>query len=387
MKYGLIVYKETTNIGDDIQCYAAASLLPQVDVVIDREHLDEFKSEEPVMAIMNGWFLHKKWNWPPANDLRPLFVAFHYAEYRVAQYYGEYIKTEFLKGPGKDYLKAWEPIGCRDLNTVKLLENLGIKSYFSGCLTLTLPQMPRKAEDSEYICLVDLDVKATEKFSEKAKKENINVKIMTHLISQYKPDTTWEYRSKKVEELLTVYQNAKCVVTSRLHCALPCLALGVPVILVRKDLDNIRFQPYVEWLHTLTLEDARKGNIPCSLSSPPENKQKHLETRNQLINSVKSFLENQELTPKYQIDDIDRLVWQRDALRSALENNLEKYKFDILHYEKKTNELLKRLNSKNVKKTESNDNNEESLFYKIYKNITLYGAKTTWLKIKSNLRK
>ena len=40
-------------------------------------------------------------------------------------------------------------------------------------------------------------------------------------------DVSWEERAGKVEELLTVYQNATCVITSRLHCALPCLALGI----------------------------------------------------------------------------------------------------------------------------------------------------------------
>ena len=45
MKYGLIVFKETENIGDDIQSYAAIKYLPQVDYYIEREKLDEFVPE------------------------------------------------------------------------------------------------------------------------------------------------------------------------------------------------------------------------------------------------------------------------------------------------------------------------------------------------------
>ena len=37
MKYGLVVFKETTNLGDDIQSYSIKKMLPQVDYYIERE--------------------------------------------------------------------------------------------------------------------------------------------------------------------------------------------------------------------------------------------------------------------------------------------------------------------------------------------------------------
>ena len=42
MKYGLIVFRETENIGDDIQSYAALKFLPKVDYYVEREHMDTF---------------------------------------------------------------------------------------------------------------------------------------------------------------------------------------------------------------------------------------------------------------------------------------------------------------------------------------------------------
>ena len=42
MKYGLVVYKETDNIGDDILSYSARRFLPSLDYIIDREGLDTF---------------------------------------------------------------------------------------------------------------------------------------------------------------------------------------------------------------------------------------------------------------------------------------------------------------------------------------------------------
>ena len=59
MKYGVISHKTTTNLGDDIQTYAAVKLLPHVDYVLTREKLDTFHSEndEPVAVVMNAWWM------------------------------------------------------------------------------------------------------------------------------------------------------------------------------------------------------------------------------------------------------------------------------------------------------------------------------------------
>ena len=56
MKFGVVIHKPTMNLGDDIQTYAAAKLLPHVDYQIDREYISDFKSEndEPVAVIMHG---------------------------------------------------------------------------------------------------------------------------------------------------------------------------------------------------------------------------------------------------------------------------------------------------------------------------------------------
>ena len=46
MKFGLVVYPETQNLGDDIQSYAAMQFLPRVDYYLDRERLNFFQSED-----------------------------------------------------------------------------------------------------------------------------------------------------------------------------------------------------------------------------------------------------------------------------------------------------------------------------------------------------
>src|SRR5690606_10070852 len=39
-------------------------------------------------------------------------------------------------------------------------------------------------------------------------------------------------RAEEAQKLLDVYSQASLVITSRIHCALPCVALGTPVIFV-----------------------------------------------------------------------------------------------------------------------------------------------------------
>ena len=131
MKYGLILYNLTDNLGDDILTYAAYKFLPRVDYVIDRENIDTFIPNEKdyVAAIFNGWFLHNKFNWPPSEYIYPLFIGIHFSP---NQRWG--IGDEYLDGLGKEYLKKYEPIGCRDEDTLKKMKERNIEAFFSGCL-------------------------------------------------------------------------------------------------------------------------------------------------------------------------------------------------------------------------------------------------------------
>ena len=139
MKFGLVVYKQTDNIGDDILSYAGSRFLPQIDYVIDREQLDVFvpDQQEQVSAIMNGWFLYQKSHWPPSPYINPLFVGIHFSD---NQSYG--ITDEYLDGKGREYLKKYAPIGCRDNPTLKKMEKREIPADFSGCGTESGYQRP-----------------------------------------------------------------------------------------------------------------------------------------------------------------------------------------------------------------------------------------------------
>lgn len=325
MKYGIIWYKKTGNIGDDIQTYAAEQFVPKVDYIIERENISNFKSmnEEPVAVIMNAWWLWKKWNWPPSKYIVPKLISMHITDFTVTNW-GTPLKYEFLKGIGKDYLNAYGPVGARDNDTVKILKKYKIQTFFSGCLTLTLPKQKRK-RTKKYICLVDVDDDIENYVRELLKDKNIIIKIITHDLSVDNEKLSWKKRKENVEELLTIYQNSRLVITSRLHALLPCLAMEVPTLLIRDDIKNSRFDPYINLSHHLTKKQFLKNGY--DIMNPLKNKKDYLKIRNSLIKEVNGFIDkmkniddksyHQLIKTKY--SDEDKKNWQYDIMKIALD--------------------------------------------------------------------
>ena len=364
MKYGIIFNKSNMNIGDDIQAYATARFLPRIDYYIDREHIDEFQPEnnEPVAVIMNAWYMWQKWNWPPSKCIIPLMTGFHYADHQLSnQWYGSPVKFEFLTGIGADYLNAYGPVGCRDNFTLEKLQEAGIEGYFSGCITMTLPNMPETEDRGKYIYIVDVDKRVTEKIKNQLSEEDIEIRVKSHL-RERNPDLSWEDRVKTVEDILTNYQNARCVVTRRLHCALPCLAMGVPVLLVRGNEDDTRFSPYYKLLHFSRVKDFLEGNCRYDFLSPPQNSNEYLKYRVQIIENTEKFVKEMENTHK-SLDELvkttytenDIKLWRHDVMKKALEtwfyDSHEKHQV-VVEKNKKIKELTEKNkeNKENIKK-------------------------------------
>jgi len=152
MKYGVLRYSYSNNIGDEMQSIAAQCFLPRVDVTIERDRLHWYKDNGPITVPFNGWFTRPAFPacWPPPPNLRPLFVSW----YAVVP---EALINERTAG----YFKQYEPIGCRSLPTIKCFEQVGVSAYHSGCLTLTLPES--RAERTDDIYIVDADPALVEK--------------------------------------------------------------------------------------------------------------------------------------------------------------------------------------------------------------------------------
>ncbi len=180
MKYGVLWRKTTKNIGDDIQSYAASVWLPRVDYMVDIEDLDSFTAEddEPVATIMSAWYMWHKWNWPPSKYVYPMWIGFHYNDIQRGRKRGMPSKFEYLTGPGWEYLKKYEPIGCRDYYTQERLEERGIANYYSGCVTLTLPKREIKKPEKEYVVLVGVAKRVEKAVKKQLEGSDIEVKVI-----------------------------------------------------------------------------------------------------------------------------------------------------------------------------------------------------------------
>lgn len=254
MKYGMLSYDlshKYINIGDHIQSLAAKQYLPKVDALIQRDYLNNLDIKEKTSVIMNGWFTHRPENWPPVDVLNPFFISFHL---------NSSIAEKVLnQSENVDYLKKHAPIGCRDVGTLEVLQKYGIDAYYSSCLTTTLDVKYKSEEKNNDILIVDLLYKddlrqnykpiikrfietirkgRLPKFNNRLKKINSlipkkilkSAKYLTHRI--HNKNYTDSELFEKAESLIKKYANAKLVITSRIHCALPCLALGTPVIFI-----------------------------------------------------------------------------------------------------------------------------------------------------------
>lgn len=331
MKFGVVFWENTDNLGDDIQTYAAIKLLPKVDYYIDRESMDNFqpKDKKKVAVIMNGWFLHKKYHFPPSEYINPLCISMHFSKYDSYD-----LEYEFLEGEGLKWILNNGPIGCRDNSTLKVCSDRNINAYLSGCLTLTLPKQKQVKHDLPYICAVDLENQDITYLKNVGDKNQVVVTAVTHKVDRRHFNVNIADRFKNVEEILTLYQNALCVVTTRLHCALPCLAMGVPVLLLIdnksvKDEGSIRrFDIFIDLLHTCTVDEFRNRSFAYDLINPPNNSNLYVRYRDSIIENVRRFVDkniSREENVDISLKNIEeRQSWKIKMMDKALNNAKEK---------------------------------------------------------------
>ncbi len=139
-----------------------------------------------------------------------------------------------------NYLKSFEPIGCRDEYTLKKLRDFGILSYLTGCLTITQPKRNLRNIKPNKVFFIDTPYLLKDYIPSNLF-ENCEFTTQQYYLSY----SSWFKNTNRifsfVEEYYQKIANEAClVVTSRLHAATPCIAMGIPVILA-KDYIDYRF--------------------------------------------------------------------------------------------------------------------------------------------------
>lgn len=299
MKYALLKYN-SFNLGDEIQSIAAQRFLPRIDYYIDREELSNFKYPEKVKIILNGWFKYIPSKWPPSGNIIPLFSSFHISPEPKKSILGKYFNLINLSNTNNlqniahplfvDYYKKFEPIGCRDLYTARLLNSMGIKTEFTGCLSLTLENKSVKRTD-EVVFVDPFGNLPPNNFNQKLwSKIPENIRNSSLKLSHFFVNPNFMQRFKQAGDLLDIYSRAKLVVTSRLHCALPCLAYNTPVIFISTKLRNERLEGLSDLFNVINMEDLNKG-LKIDWDKPVLNPDHHIHLKERLLDRCKNFIE------------------------------------------------------------------------------------------------
>ncbi len=218
------------NLGDYIQTIATEQAvchcLNKINIVpifkpVLRSNL---VTHEGGTCIMQGWYEHKQLTFLPGRDTRPVWIGTHF--------------TNDTRTLLSHLFRASEihlfDVGCRDKSTMEFCQSLGIKSYFSRCLTLTLPKRKdSETKKAEVVYIVDCTDEIIKYLPKRIKK---GAKIITQRDYKQAPWQGWKDSRKAAELLLAEYRkNAKLIITTALHCAQPCMAMGIPVVFINPE--------------------------------------------------------------------------------------------------------------------------------------------------------
>lgn len=202
---------------------------------------------------MQGWFALTYDFIPPANVL-PVFVGTHLTA--QAQNFLKHFIARF-----NNYFKDKE-LGCRDKFTLQFCKKMGIKSYFSRCLTLTLPKRELKNTQNK-IFLVNLNNEMKTLLPKTLMDNAIEINQRGVILNSFETFSQ-KFFLEYTEELLNRYKNeAKLIITTALHCAAPCVAMGIPVVLIMDNYKEqmTRFTALEGILPFYTLEDLKQNKI------------------------------------------------------------------------------------------------------------------------------
>lgn len=262
MKYGIVTYhkrpmrkgsRNALNIGDPIQTYAMKYVLrtmsvPENQLVeISRYHASDYDGDYAVLPFncfnMIGNQAALVYNTLPLSPkIIPVFISFHL--------HSRHINREIL-----DNLRAYQPIGCRDEETMLNLRKHGLVAYLSGCVTALLPKRKNMPVERKAF-FVDIPEGLLKYVPQEIKE---NAEYLTHQpqfqrLSEENELTDAEYDKfyeMGINTLKRYEMEATLVVTSRLHVATPCMAMGIPVILVSNNFDG-RFSWIDKYLRLYT---------------------------------------------------------------------------------------------------------------------------------------
>ncbi|MCC8108160.1 MAG: polysaccharide pyruvyl transferase family protein [Planctomycetes bacterium] len=231
-----------SNIGDAIQNLAVENIYRKVGVEtaslgrINRAEIADYHGPKCIVP-MQGWFRIEEGLpcFPWSRSIIPVFIGFHLSTHRST-------RELFIRHGYHNLFAPYEPIGCRDRDTVAFLESFGVQAYFSGCLTLTFDKRPTTPKDGR-VYAVDLHEKIVDALPPSIRRDADFSLTHKFSFSAYPipPDEVAQFEQAARNILATYRESASLVITSRIHVAMPCIAMGIPVVFITRDVGDERF--------------------------------------------------------------------------------------------------------------------------------------------------
>jgi hypothetical protein len=217
---GFTKKSNSINIGDPIRDYALLLLYKKMDISPLILHTDDLHtySDESVILPINTFICYPYGvpQLPISNKIIPVYLhlAIHDMELFVPEYF-----------------QAYQPIGCRDEHTYQILYSKGIQVYLSGCLSLTYPKTAKVPKHGK-VFFVDVPNALLEFIPDEIKERAVFLSHQIPIAADTQDELDYKVEAIRAERVKMYEEEASLVVSSKVHCISPCLAIGIPVIWV-----------------------------------------------------------------------------------------------------------------------------------------------------------
>ena len=246
MKYGYMFYKKPLipdmpsrpiNLGDPIQSYAVKLLYKEMgiddaDIIpVPRYDMRNYAGEECICVVNTcstyEELAYDSYFMPPNDKIHAIPFSLHI--------------NRDIPEEEKEFYRNCNDVGCRDVYTDQLLTKLGVNSYLTGCLTLTFPRRSRELDkEAKNVFLIDVKSDFKRLIPKHILDDSIELSSIVRFpintkANRMTDDEAYEFHRQGEERIELLKNSARLVITSRLHVASPCLAMGIPVILTKHD--------------------------------------------------------------------------------------------------------------------------------------------------------
>lgn len=246
MKYGYLFYQKPlipempsrpVNLGDPIQSYAVKLLYREMGIAdediipVPRYDMRNYNGEECICTVNTcstyEELAYDSYFMPPSEKIHAVPFSLHI--------------NRDIASDELEYYRTCTDVGCRDEFTEKKLAALGINAYLTGCLSLTFPRRTLAQEyRADKVYLIDVqsgfrNFIPKEILMNAVELSNIYRFDISHDSNRMTEQEAISFHELGEERIMLLRDTARLVITSRLHAAAPCLAMGIPVIMTKHD--------------------------------------------------------------------------------------------------------------------------------------------------------